>query len=44
MDKSNTADKLIMDGPVSTVRRYHEQTKHRFERYASGPEALDWDA
>ncbi|GLU32177.1 hypothetical protein Busp01_20190 [Trinickia caryophylli] len=23
---------------------YHERTKHRFERYAAGPETLDWDA
>jgi len=27
-----------------TVRDYHERTKHRFERYAAGPEALDWEA
>lgn len=23
---------------------YHERTKHRLERYANGPETLDWDA
>ncbi len=23
---------------------YHERTKHRFERFAAGPETLDWDA
>ncbi len=23
---------------------YHERSKHRLERYAAGPEALDWDA
>lgn len=23
---------------------YHNRTKHRFERYAAGPETLDWDA
>ncbi len=22
---------------------YHERTKHRLERYAAGPETLDWD-
>lgn len=26
------------------VRAYHQRTKHRFERYAAGPETLDWDA
>ncbi|WP_217423345.1 SagB family peptide dehydrogenase [Uliginosibacterium aquaticum] len=25
------------------VRAYHRRTKHRFERYAAGPETLDWD-
>ena len=27
---------------IESVRRYHNQTKHRFERYANGPETLDW--
>jgi SagB-type dehydrogenase family enzyme len=27
-----------------TVRDYHRRTYHRFEGYAAGPEALDWDA
>ena len=27
---------------IESVRRYHQQTKHRLERYANGPEALDW--
>ena len=26
------------------VRAYHERSKHRPERYAPGPETLDWDA
>ncbi len=26
------------------VAAYHERTKHRFERYAAGPETLDWHA
>lgn len=26
------------------VRHYHECTSHRFEAYAAGPDALDWDA
>lgn len=27
---------------IETVMRYHERTKHRFNRYAPGPGALDW--
>jgi SagB-type dehydrogenase family enzyme len=26
------------------ILAYHERSKHRLERYAAGPEALDWDA
>jgi SagB-type dehydrogenase family enzyme len=29
---------------AETVFAYHERTKHRLERYAAGPETLDWDA
>jgi SagB-type dehydrogenase family enzyme len=29
--------------PLSQVLEYHERTKHRFERYAAGPDFLDWD-
>ena len=25
------------------VLSYHERTKHRLDRYAAGPETLDWD-
>jgi SagB-type dehydrogenase family enzyme len=33
------------DAPwLECVRAYHERTKHRFERYAAGPETLDWDS
>ena len=28
----------------ATVLAYHHSTKHRFERYAAGPEALDWSS
>ncbi len=28
--------------PIDCIHRYHQQTKHRFERYADGPETLDW--
>ena len=29
---------------LAVVQAYHERTKHRPERYAAGPETLDWDA
>jgi SagB-type dehydrogenase family enzyme len=29
---------------LALVKAYHERTKHRFEAYAAGPQALDWDA
>lgn len=29
---------------LAAVLAYHERTKHRFERYAAGPETLDWSA
>lgn len=29
---------------ASAVHAYHARTKHRLERYAAGPETLDWDA
>lgn len=28
----------------ATVLAYHARTKHRLERYAAGPQTLDWDA
>jgi SagB-type dehydrogenase family enzyme len=28
----------------STVKAYHERTKHRLNGYAAGPDSLDWDA
>lgn len=30
--------------PADRVFAYHRRTKHRFEAYAPGPPALDWDA
>jgi nitroreductase len=30
------------DSPVWQLLRYHEETKHRPERYAPGPGSLDW--
>lgn len=32
------------DQRLAQVRAYHERTKHRLQRYAAGPETLDWDA
>ena len=28
---------------AATVLAYHERSKHRLERYAAGPQTLDWD-
>jgi SagB-type dehydrogenase family enzyme len=28
--------------PLDAILRYHDQTKHRFERYARSPEFMDW--
>lgn len=33
-----------MDSPLTRVRDYHHRTKHQLQRYAAGPETLDWDA
>ncbi len=30
--------------PVAQVRAYHQRSKHQLQRYAAGPESLDWDA
>jgi len=29
---------------LSTVRSYHQRSKHQVQRYAAGPETLDWEA
>ncbi|MGM9428814.1 nitroreductase family protein [Hydrogenophaga sp. MI9] len=29
---------------LDVVQAYHERSKHRLERYAAGPDTLDWDA
>ena len=29
---------------LAQIIAYHERSKHRLDRYAAGPEALDWDA
>ncbi len=32
-----------MNEPTETVINYHKRTKHRLERYAKGPEVIDWE-
>lgn len=32
-----------MNPNTETLLNYHNRTKHRLERYAQGPESLDWD-
>ena len=32
-----------MTQQTETVLNYHNRTKHRTERYAKGPESIDWD-
>jgi len=47
MQDSLPADSPKELAPLSaadSVRAYHRRTKHRFDRYAAGPETLDWDA
>uniref|UniRef100_UPI0015C62F54 SagB/ThcOx family dehydrogenase n=1 Tax=Crenothrix polyspora TaxID=360316 RepID=UPI0015C62F54 len=33
----------MMNKPTETVLHYHHRTKHRLERYAKGPESIDWE-
>ncbi len=35
---------LLPDAALTLVAAYHARTRHRFEGYAKGPEALDWEA
>ena len=37
-------DATPTDQARAAVRAYHDQSKHRFERYAPGPASLDWEA
>lgn len=32
-----------MNKPTETVLNYHNRTKHSLERYAKGPESIDWE-
>jgi hypothetical protein len=40
---NNPAQTPALDA-VDQVLSYHERTRHRLERYAAGPETLDWTA
>ncbi|TCV87343.1 SagB/ThcOx family dehydrogenase [Sulfurirhabdus autotrophica] len=31
-----------MKNPLETILAYHQRTKHHFQRYATGPDGLDW--
>ena len=31
-----------MKKTLQTILAYHQQTKHHFQRYAAGPDGLDW--
>lgn len=33
-----------MNQAVDQVKAYHQRTKHQLQRYAAGPDTLDWDA
>lgn len=33
----------MMDKQTETVLNYHYRSKHRLERYANGPESIDWE-
>ncbi len=32
-----------MNPNTSTIQNYHKRTKHHLQRYAKGPETIDWD-
>ena len=32
-----------MNPHTSTIQNYHKRTKHHLQRYAKGPETIDWD-
>jgi len=38
------ADDALRVQRTALAAAYHERSKHRLERYANGPETLDWDA
>jgi nitroreductase len=33
-----------MTTPLATILDYHQRTKHHLQRYAAGPDGLDWDS
>ena len=38
-----TGTKINADDPLDIVFEYHQRTKHQLDKYATGPEFLDWD-
>lgn len=41
---ANAAVRTVATDALALTLAYHERSKHRLERYAAGPGALDWDA
>jgi SagB-type dehydrogenase family enzyme len=39
---SGAAPKVL--SPQEVVRAYHQRTKHQLQRFAAGPDTLDWDS
>jgi SagB-type dehydrogenase family enzyme len=44
MAEAMSADPADVAARVRQVRAYHQRTKHQLQRYAAGPDTLDWDA
>lgn len=44
MPPANEDLSCLTEQSLAQIHAYHERTKHRLERYAAGPETLDWDA
>jgi hypothetical protein len=44
MPDITSADEALRVQRTALAAAYHERSKHRLERYANGPETLDWDA
>jgi len=38
------SEQTLAADPLAVAQGYHQRSKHRLERYAAGPETLDWDA
>ena len=40
--KPSPVKRTLVMNELQTILAYHQQTKHHFQRYASGPDGLDW--